>query len=286
MRFSARRRLADEELSRARPFSSATFHGCPGPVRSGTLGGDVDLNGHSQIVRWETGPSAMQRYRLPWIAHHRDTHEVAVADDPACRIEIDPPGARQIDLYPGVRVSAAGIGAVVVVRDMQISGDKACGHPKRAHSLDHEHGKVATAPASNPESATRVLNPLLMPGHVDEGLLDCPGQTHEKRTRVGRSTRAQEALHPLVELVIGVRGVPFDEAKEIRHVLRPVDERIGAGKILDIHITNIGRGVIETNGAVEAKGLGLASKARYSDTVAEDILDPPQIRWFGSDLEL
>jgi predicted N-formylglutamate amidohydrolase len=34
----------------------------------------------------------MQRYRLAWIAHHRDAHEAAVAGDPACRIEIDPTG--------------------------------------------------------------------------------------------------------------------------------------------------------------------------------------------------
>jgi hypothetical protein len=50
----------------------------------------------------------VQRYRLAWIAHHRDTHEAAVADDPACWIEIDPAGAGQINLDPGVRVSAAG----------------------------------------------------------------------------------------------------------------------------------------------------------------------------------
>ena len=60
---------------------------------------------------------------------------------PLCRIEIDPAGAGQIDLDPSMRVAAAGI-VVVVVRDMQISGDKACGHPKRAYRLDHEHGEV------------------------------------------------------------------------------------------------------------------------------------------------
>ena len=51
----------------------------------------------------------MQRYRLAWIAHHRDTDQVAVADDPAGRIEIDPAGARQIDLDPGMGVAAAGM---------------------------------------------------------------------------------------------------------------------------------------------------------------------------------
>jgi hypothetical protein len=118
MQFSSGRRLPDRELSRERPFGSAPFHIWSGPSASGASGGDVDLNGHSQIVRGKTGPSAVQRYRLAWIAHHRDTHEAAVADDPACRIEIDPAGAGQIDLDPGVRVSTAGIAVVVVVRDM------------------------------------------------------------------------------------------------------------------------------------------------------------------------
>ena len=96
MQFSSRRHLPGRELSRERPFGSAPFHICSGPSASGASGGDVDLNGHSQIVRGKTGPSAVQRYRLAWIAHHRDTHEAAVADDPARRIEIDPAGAGQI----------------------------------------------------------------------------------------------------------------------------------------------------------------------------------------------
>ena len=83
-----------------------------------------------------------------------------------------------------------------------------------------------------------------------------------------------------------VQGLPFDEMDEIRPVPRIVGEWIGAGKILDIHVNNVGRGMIETNGAVEAKRLGPASKARDGYMVAEGILDPPQIRRFGSDLEL
>ena len=59
-----------------------------------------------------------------------------------------------------------------------------------------------------------------------------------------------------------VQGLPFDEMDEIRPVPRIVGEWIGAGKILDIHVNNVGRGMIETNGAVEAKRFGPASKAR------------------------
>src|SRR3979409_1848062 len=99
MQFSVRRHLADRELSRGRLFGSAPLHIRSGPVGAGASSGDVDLNGHSQIVGRETGPSAVQRYRLAWIAHHRDTHEAVLA-------------------------------VASVVRNMQGSGDEACGHPK------------------------------------------------------------------------------------------------------------------------------------------------------------
>ena len=56
----------------------------------------------------------MQRYRLAWITNHRYTYEVAVADAPAGRIEIDPAGTGQIDLEPGMRVATASMRIVVV----------------------------------------------------------------------------------------------------------------------------------------------------------------------------
>jgi len=40
----------------------------------------------------ETHPGAMERYSLARIVHHRDTNEVAVANDAAGWIEIDPTG--------------------------------------------------------------------------------------------------------------------------------------------------------------------------------------------------
>ena len=73
----------------------------------GGVGGDGDLDVHSQVVGRKPGPGAMERYRLARIAHHRDTNEVAVADDAAGWIEIDPTGSGQIDLSPGMGVAAA-----------------------------------------------------------------------------------------------------------------------------------------------------------------------------------
>ena len=48
-------------------------------MRGRFRGSDIDLDGHSQIVRGETGPSTVQRYRLPWIAHRRDAIDVAIS---------------------------------------------------------------------------------------------------------------------------------------------------------------------------------------------------------------
>jgi hypothetical protein len=55
-----------------------------------------------------------------------------------------------------------------------------------------------------------VLNPFLMLGYMDEGLLNSPGQIYQQRMRVGRSILGQEPVEPLVKLARGVRGVPFD----------------------------------------------------------------------------
>src|ERR1700746_3280407 len=114
-----------------------------------------------------------------------------------------------------------------------------------------------------------------MPGHVDEGVLDSPIQVYKKRKRVGRSTLAHELANPPVELAIRVRVVPFDEADEIEPVLCPIDEWIAAGKILDIRVDNIGWGMIETNGAVEAKGLGPAGQAADGQVVCAHNPAPP-----------
>src|ERR1700733_12893400 len=88
------------------------------------------LDVHSQVVGRKPGPGAMERYRLARIVRHRDTNEIAIADDAAGWIEIDPTGAGRIDLGPRVRVATP----IVDARDVQISRNEACGHPEGAHS--------------------------------------------------------------------------------------------------------------------------------------------------------
>src|ERR1700676_625444 len=66
---------------------------------------DADLHADEGDGRTEIG--AVQRDRLARIARHRHAHEVAGADDAVGGIELDPAGARQIDLDPGMGRAAA-----------------------------------------------------------------------------------------------------------------------------------------------------------------------------------
>jgi len=150
----------------------------------------------------------MERYRLARFAHHRDTNEVAVADDAAGWIEIDPAGPRQIDLSPSVGVAAP---PVAVIGDVQISRHEACGHPEGAHSIDHQHGKVTTAPTSECQSLDRRLNTLLMPAYVLEGPSDALCEVDQKLVGIGRPILSKKGSSPLPDLAIRVERLSFDQ---------------------------------------------------------------------------
>ena len=243
------------------------------------VGGDGDLDAHSQVVGREPRPGTMQRYCLARIAHHRHTNEVAVTNDAIGWIEINPTGSRQIDLCPSVRVAAALIAFVVVIGDVQISGDKARSHAKGTHSFDHQHGKVTTAPASEFESLERDLNALLIPAYVVEGPFDAVGEVDQKLAGIGWSILSQKCSNPLLNMAIWVDRLSFDEREQVGHLFRAVDERTGPGEVLNIEVVNVRARMIKTNGAVEPELLGTASEARDVEVVTERVLLPAYACW-------
>jgi hypothetical protein len=96
------------------------------------------------------------------IMRHRDAHEVLIPDHAARRIEVDPTGAGNIGLDPGMGV-AAGETVVVVIGKMQISGHEPRSKSKRAQRCNHEPRKVATTPVRELQGLDRVLDSLLVP---------------------------------------------------------------------------------------------------------------------------
>ena len=54
------------------------------------------------MVRWEPDEGAVERDRVARIAHDRNADKADVAGTPARGVEINPTGARQIDLRPGM----------------------------------------------------------------------------------------------------------------------------------------------------------------------------------------
>ena len=166
---------------------------------------------------------------------------------------------------------------------MQISGNEPRGDSKRAQRRDHEHRKVATAPARELQGPDRVLDTLLVPRHVLEGPLDGLRHVDEKLVGVGRSVLAEERGGPAIEP--GVRRQRRDEARETGPIFRRVGKRMGPGKILDIGCAEVGRRVVETHGAFEAKLRGAIRETGGRDMIAEDILRPGQLARLGRDFE-
>src|ERR1017187_8884673 len=78
------------------------------PHGPGSLSGSTATlaHGHGDVHAEKggsgTGISAPQRQNLLLIPRHGNTNQIAVSDDTVRRIEIDPAGARQVRLHPGM----------------------------------------------------------------------------------------------------------------------------------------------------------------------------------------
>src|ERR1700720_1166915 len=140
-----RRGVAD--YSRDSPRSSGIsvvaprFLGCP-------IRGDAYRDFHAEKVGREAGPSARERHCPPRVANDRDADQIAVADDAAGRVVLDPAGAGYIDLQPGMGGAAADLSAVATFRDVEISRNEAGRQAQRADCFDHQHGEVAATAAA------------------------------------------------------------------------------------------------------------------------------------------
>src|SRR3954469_8312623 len=84
---------------RAGPF------GRPALVILQVLESDPDLDLHAEIVARKSDEGAGEGCPALRITHDCDADQPEITDRAARRVEIDPAGARQIDLQPGMRVA-------------------------------------------------------------------------------------------------------------------------------------------------------------------------------------
>ena len=244
----------------------------PRSTSASAAAGDLDRDLHGEMVRRGPDPSSLQRNRLLRLVHNRDAHQVLIPDHAARGIEVDPAGAGDVDLDPGMGVAPRDAVVVVVIVKMQISGNEPRGDSKRAQRRDHERRKVATAPAGELQGPDRVLNSLLMSRHMLEGPVDGLRHIDEKLIGVGRSVLAQERGGPAIEP--GVLGQRREEAREIGPIFLDVSERMASSKVFNIGFSEVGRRVAETHGAFEAKLRGAFRETGGRDMIAEDIPRP------------
>src|SRR5690242_12680562 len=104
----------------------------------------VDL--HAKIVGALTRERAADRDRLGGVARHRDADQVLAGDQRVGRVELDPSGARQVDVGPGMGAAGA-LHAPTKRRIVEIAGDEARAEAERARRLDEQKSEVAAGAA-------------------------------------------------------------------------------------------------------------------------------------------
>ena len=100
---SIRVRYSSLDVDHADPAKSSTADGwgC-GPDRLRSTGHNAHFHLHAQMVRRKSDKGAVKRDRMARIGRNRNRDKANVANGAACRIEINPTGAWQIDLRPGM----------------------------------------------------------------------------------------------------------------------------------------------------------------------------------------
>ena len=174
----------------------------------------------------------MQRDRLARIARHRDADEIAGADDAVGGIELDPAGARQIDLHPGMGRAAADIAMGAVAGDEQIARDEARGDAEPPQRLDHEQRVVAAGAGPGLQRVERMLGAVLVPLAVGEGLADAVGHAAENVEGRGRAFGVEKIPRPCRQLAIGIAILRRDELNEVGKFLVVIEKRIEIGRII------------------------------------------------------
>ena len=144
-------------------------------IASGVPGRDGHLHLHVEMIQRGPDEGAVERDRVMRIAHDRNGDKADLADAASRWVEIDPAGAWQIDLCPGMgraATSAARRLLRILEWDGEIPGSKPRGETERAGRLDHQHGEIAAAAMAEPERLHRRLDALRLAPPVEEAVLD------------------------------------------------------------------------------------------------------------------
>ena len=245
---------------------------------------DVDLHADKRVGRAQIG--AVQRDRLARIARHRDADQVAGADDAVGRIELDPAGARQIDLHPGMGRAAADIAVRAVAGNEEIAGHEARGDAEPPQRLDHEQRIVAAAAGSGLQRIERMLGALLVALAVGEGLADAVRHAAQDVEGRCRPLGVEKFPRPCRQLAVGIAILRRDELQQVGQFLVVVEERIEIGGIVRGQRELVRRIVLDRNGRGERQRLGALVEGRDRDAVAEHVVDPAQPHRLRLDLEV
>ena len=173
------------------------------------------------------------------IAHDRNGDKTDRAGASARGVEIDPTGAWQIDLRPGMGRPTSWAARRLLrigLWNSEISGYEPCGETKRPRRLDHQHGEITAAAMAEPKRLHWQLDSLRLSSAVEEALIDALRETDEKFENTGRPIWGQELTSPMAYLVTRIRLMAFDVMGEVRYFIGGVVGRKGPWAVFEIEV--------------------------------------------------
>ncbi len=139
------------------------------------------VDAHSKKVPRKSDPGATYGGCQAGVPRYADANQISAVNQVVGWIEGNPPGARQIDLYP--RMGGAGCGnrqrAVVKPWGVQIARNKPRSLTKVARCFDHQRSKITAGAASEFQRAMRCLDTFLEPWQILHAATDELRHVHQ-----------------------------------------------------------------------------------------------------------
>ncbi len=199
---------------------------------------------------------------------------------PLVGIELHPAGTRQIDRTPGMRRTAAHhrIGAVDQRGIIDVPADEPRREAQRTRRLHHQQREIAAGAAARGQGHQRRVGALGVARLVGEVGLDRLGHRRQHRQRLGVAVAGQKASRPGVQLTLRIGRLALHQARQVRHLLDRVAERVDLGDRIERQV-GLRRVMLQVQRRDDAQRVGpRPGEIDEADRVAEHVVRPAQLR--------
>src|SRR3984957_3739038 len=255
----------------------------PAPIVLWSLFDHADRDIHGQEGRGLPDESTPQRQNVCVIPSHRDSDQIAIADNAIGWIEIDPAGAWKVDLQPGVGGAAAAGTRFIRAGNENVSADEASGQTQGTRRFHHKNSEVPATSAACPQGFRGVLHAFRAASGVNEVLLDGQGHGAQQTHGAGGSRRTQELFDPLRRVLAWI--VVLQRSSQVGKLIGRIAERITLRELLQWIIGQPDFEMFQGNDAFKAQLGSGTFESSHAHGVIEYIVKETKMSGFRSNLQ-